>query len=221
MPAIELDDLKIAWQTLNRNLERQHALALHQFKETKLTRFRSGLRPLVAGQIIQLIAGALMSVLSARFWLNHLGAVHLMACGLLLHAYGIMLILFAARDLALIHRVDYAAPVVAIQKQLARLRAWRIRAAVWFGVTGCFIWIPLMLVIFHALGADVWVKNPHVIYWFLVSSFVSVAVLCAIVYWSRRPGQSKFAKHLQDNSAGRAVNRAQAVLDEIERFERE
>ena len=63
----ELDDLKSTWQTLNRNLERQHALALHQFREKKLHRFRTGFRPLVVGQIIQIICGALLAIVGGSF----------------------------------------------------------------------------------------------------------------------------------------------------------
>lgn len=221
MPATELDDLKLVWQNLNRNLERQHTLALHQFKESKLDRFRSGFRPLVIGQTIQLICGALLAAVSARFWLNHLGTVHLMVYGILLHAYGIMLIVFAVRDLVLIHGVDYGVPVVAIQKQIARLRAWHLRAGMWFAVAGCFIWTPLMLMIFYWLGADVWMGKPQVVYWFIFSSFVCLALTYGLVRWSRRPGQARLATYLRESSAGRSVNRAQAMLDEIERFERE
>src|SRR2546423_14382704 len=47
MTTTTLDDLKIAWNELSQKLERQNSLALHQFRENKLARFRSGLRPLV------------------------------------------------------------------------------------------------------------------------------------------------------------------------------
>jgi hypothetical protein len=219
MPATELDDLKTAWQTLNRNLERQHTLALHQFKEGKLARFRAGFRPLVVGQIIQLISGALLSIFAGSFWFDHPGVPHLMFYGISLHAYGIMFIVFAARDLFLISRLDYAAPVLALQKQIADLRAWHVRAAIWFGIAGCFIWIPLMLIIFYKLGADVWVRNPGVVGWFVLSGLVCLGILYGIILWSRRPGREKLAKNLESSSAGRSVTRAQAVLDEIARFE--
>ena len=217
----ELDDLKSTWQTLNRNLERQHALALHQFREKKLHRFQSGFRPLVIGQIIQIICGGLLAVIGGSFWVDHLGVAHLMVYGLSVHLYGIMLIVFAARDLFLIKRFDYAAPVLVLQKQIADLRAWHQRAGLWFGITGCFIWIPLMLMIFHGLGADVWQRNPEVVGWFFVSGVICLGVLGAIVAWSRRPGREKFAKSLEDSSAGRSVKRAETLLEEIERFERE
>lgn len=221
MPATELDDLKLVWQNLNRNLERQHTLALHQFKESKLARFRSGFRPLAIGQAVQAICGALLAAASARFWVNHLGTPHLMTYGILLHAYGVMLIVFAVRDLVLIHGVDYGAPVVAIQKQIARLRAWHVRAAIWFAVVGCFIWVPLLLMVFSWLGVDIWTSKPEAVYWNLFSSFVCLALIYGLVWWSRRPGQTRLANYLRDSSAGRSLLRAQAALDEIERFERE
>ena len=217
----ELDDLKSAWQTLNRNLERQHTLALHQFREDKLTLFRSGFRPLVIGQIIQIICGVLLAVCGGSFWVDHLGVAHLMIYGISVHLYGIMLIVFAARDLFLIKQFDYAAPVLVLQKQIADLREWHLRAGLWFGVSGCFIWIPLLLMIFHGLGADVWQRNPGVVGWLFVSGLISLGVVYAIITWSRRPGKEKLVRNLEDSSAGRSVKRAQSLLDEIERFERE
>ena len=221
MPSTELDDLKSTWQTLNQTLERQYSLNLHQFRERKLANFRSGFRPLVVGQTIQLICGALLTLFSGSFWVDHIRTPHLLIYGLLLHTYGIMLIVFAARDLLLIKQIDYSAPVLAIQKQIAELRAWHLRAGIWFAIAGCFIWVPLMLIIFYKLGADVWAKSPSVVYWFVASSFVCLAIFYGLIHWSRRPGQEKLVGYLCDSSAGRALSRAQAVLDEIAHFERE
>jgi hypothetical protein len=221
MPATELDDLKAAWQTLNRNLERQNALALDQFRERKLSRFRSGFRPLIVGQIIQLVAGVLLAVFSGTFWVDHIGVPHLMFYGVSLHLYGIMLIVFAARDLFLVSRLDYAAPVLALQKQITNLRTWHVQAAVWFGVASCFIWIPLLLVVFYKLGADVWLRSPDVVGWFVLSGVGCIGIFYAIIFWSRRPGREKLARNLASSSAGRSVTRAQAMLDEIARFEAE
>jgi hypothetical protein len=219
MTASTLDELKTAWQALDRKLERQHTLALHQFKETKLAKLRGRFRPLVIGQAIQAAAGLILALIAGSFWFDHIGQPHLMIYGILLHAYGIMLIVFAARDLVLIHEIDYGAPVVAIQKQIARLRAWHQRAGIWFGVAGCFIWVPLMLMIFYGLGADVWMASRDVVYWFLFSSAICLALIYGVIWWSRRPGKERLAKYLQESSAGKSVKRAQETLAEIERFE--
>ncbi|HEY1583419.1 MAG TPA: hypothetical protein VGF73_10015 [Chthoniobacterales bacterium] len=217
----ELDDLKSAWQTLNRTLERQHALAFHQFKERKLARFRSAFRPLVTGQIVQIVCGALLSLLGGSFWVDHLGVAHLMVYGIALHLYGLMFIVFAARTVFLIQQMDFAAPVLVLQKQLVGLSRWRLQSGLWFAIAGCFIWIPAMLMIFYRLGADVWLHNPDVVGWLLLSGLVSLAVLGGIVYFASRPGREKFAEKLAASSTGRSVNRAREQLDEIERFERE
>src|SRR5206468_8539807 len=104
-----------------------------------------GLRPLVVGQTVQLVLGAIIAAFFAEFGIEHLHSAQLLLCGLFLHAYGIMFIAFALRDLILIRRIDYGAPVLAIQRQLAELRAWHIRAAAWYGMTGSVVWLPIML----------------------------------------------------------------------------
>jgi hypothetical protein len=220
MPNTELDDLKTAWQSVNRNLERQHTLALHQFKDSKLSRFRSALRPLATGQMIQLICGAILAGLSAPFWVEHLGTYHLMAYGILLHVYGIMLAGFALRDLISMRAIDYSAPVVALRKQIEALRLSRLRAGMWFGIAGCFIWLPLILVIFYRLGVDVWSAKPQFVAWLVLNNLVCVGLAGAVVH-AFRHGENKLARYLRESSVGRSVNRATAALDEIARFEAE
>lgn len=219
MPHTELDELKIAWNQVSQQLERQNALTLEQLKQTKLAHFRSGLQPLVIGQTLQLVIGAVITVVSAQFWVNHLGAPHLLICGLLLQAYGIMFIAFAVRDLILIRQIDYTAPVVLIQKQLAELRAWRIRAAAWYGFTGSVVWLPVMLLALYALGADFWTYHPQKVYWLIATAVVCVAFSYGLVLLAR--SSTSCGRSLRNSWIGRSVNRAQLALDEIEEFERD
>jgi hypothetical protein len=221
MTASTLDDLKTAWQALDRKLERQHTLVLHQFKETKLMKLRGGFRPLVRGQVVQTIIGLMLALFAGSFWFDHIGTPHLMIYGLLLHAFGIMMMVFGIRDLALIHGIDCDAPVLEIQKQLAALRSWRLRAAIWFAVAGCLIWVPGLLILFYLIGADVWVHQPDVVFWNVASSFVCLGIAYGIIWWSRRPGHERLAKYLQESSVGKSVIRAQKMLAEIECFERD
>jgi hypothetical protein len=130
-----------------------------------------------------------------------------------------MFIAFAVRDLMLIRQIDYGAPVIVIQKQLATLRAWHIRAAIWYGLTGSVVWLPVMIIVLHWLGADAWIKKPQTISWLVASAFVCLAVNCGLVLLARRPG--RWGRGLAASWVGCSVNRAQAALDEIEDFERE
>ena len=220
MSVMELDDLKAAWQTLNRNLERQHTLALHQLKETKLARFRCGLRPLAAGQVVQLVSGAILAGLAAPFWVKHFGRLDLMAYGILLQAYGTMLAGFAIRDLILIHQIDYGAPVVTIQKRIASLRAWHLRAGMWLAVAGCIVWLPLILLIPVYLGVRISFAAPQTVWWFVLNGLVCLGLAGGAVYLFRH-GRGRLADLLRQSAVGRRVQQAEAMLEEIERFEKE
>ncbi|HSP44798.1 MAG TPA: hypothetical protein VLO30_02280 [Chthoniobacterales bacterium] len=220
MTATTLDDLKTAWQALDRKLERDHTFALHQLKETRLAKMRGGFRLLTAGQIVQATLGLMLALVAGSFWFDHLGTPHLMVYALSLHGFGIMMIGFAIRDLFLIHAIDYDAPVLAIQKQLAELRTWRLRAGICFAVAGCLIWVPGLLIVFYLLGADLWEHEPVVVYWIVISSFLCLGIAYGLLWRSRRPGQERLAKCLQESSVGKSVTRAEEMLGEIERFER-
>lgn len=219
MPLTTLDDLKIAWKDLDQRLERQNTLALHQLRESKLAHFRFGLRPLLVGQVAQLLVGLAIALFFGWFCANHLAAPLLLVCGILLQAYGIMSVAFAVRDLYLIREIDYAAPVIEIQKQLADLRAWHIRTGIWFGLTGSIIWLPAMLVALHGLGSGSFIDEPQKITWLVASALVCLALNYGLLLLSRSPGKCGTA--LRRSWIGRSVNRAQATLDEIEQFERE
>jgi hypothetical protein len=219
MPTTDLDDLKIAWKELSQKLDRQNVLALHQDRENKLARFRSGLRPLVLGQNIQLVLGLLIAAVSTRFWSAHLHVPVLLVCGLLLQAYGIMCIAFAVRDLMLIHRLDYGAPVLVIQKQLVKLGAWHIRTGLWFGLTGSLVWLPAMLVLLSMLGGDFKFDNPHKLWWLIASALVCLGLNYGLLLLARSPG--KCGRAVAASWIGRSVRRAQATLNEIEEFKHE
>ncbi len=214
---MELDEMKLAWQVLDRRLEQQHALNLQLFRDGKLDKLRRGLRPLVWGQGIQMAIGVLLVGVAVAFWTTRLHVTHLLVCGLLVQAYGLLLIVFAARVLYLIQRIDHAAPVLLIQRQLADLRAWRVRVeAPMNAVLGCFIWIPVTWMNLAWYGIDLW--SRWFMLWAVASGLVGLAGVMLVWWLMRRAGM---ARKIEDNAAGRSVQKAQAMLDEIARFERE
>lgn len=214
---MELDEMKLAWSALEHRLERQQALNVRIFRENRLDKMRRGLRPLVWGQAIQLVIGLLLAGFAGAFWMTHAHVAHLLVCGLLVHAYGWLLIAFAVRVLYLIRRLDYSTPVLAIQRQLADLRAWRVRVeAPVNAVLGCFIWIPVLWMNLAWYGIDLW--SPRFMLWALSSSLAGLAAVVLVVWSMRRMG---LARKIEDNSAGRSVQNAEWVLEEIACFERE
>ena len=217
----ELDDFKQTWKALERRLDTQQSQQRLLFRRQGAGRLRSALFPLILGQSVQIFAGVLLMWWFAPFWIAHRDTLHLLLYGVSLHAYGLMFVVFGARCLYLVSRLDYSAPVLSIQKELAQLRAWQVKTALGFGLAGCFIWIPLMLTLFYWLGADVWVHNPQVVGWFFLSSLVPVLVLFAVIGYSRRPGRERFRAALERNAVGGSVHRVQSLVDELAQFERE
>jgi hypothetical protein len=218
--AMELDDMKAAWQTLNQRLETQTALNLQLFKEGKLDRMRRGLRPLVWGQAIQIVFGALIALWGGSFWVQHLDVLHLLVAGVIVHAAGITMIVLGAVMESLIARIDYSAPVLTIQRQLAQLRKVYVRGGLAIGLPWWVLWVPFVIVFLKTeFGADLFVNAPGVVWINIAAGFVGMLLTWMFIRWAaKRP---RLAKRLEDGAAGGSLNRAQSHLDEIARFEQE
>jgi hypothetical protein len=217
---MELDDMKASWALINQRLEQQQVLNLQIFKDNKLDRANRALRPLKWGQMLQIAAGAYFMLQWGPYWLAHRDATHLMICGMAMHAYGLMAVLTAARNLYLQSRLDYGVPVLEIQRRVAALRSWRLREALLYGVTGCVIWVPALLLGFASVGVDVWRNAPDVVLWNLAASVGCIALLYGFVRFSRLPGRERLRAWLDDTVVGRSVRNTQALVEEIARFER-
>lgn len=217
--SLDLDEFKQAWQRLDRRLAAQQALAFQAFRDGRVRSLRRRLWPLYGGQIVQMILGGVMTVIGMYGWSRNWPLPHLVAAGGLLHAYGVALIIGASRTIWLMNRVDYAAPVVAIQRQLADLRAWYVRCGIWLGQAWWFLWMPGVMVAAAALGADVLRRAPGVFVMGTVIGIVGLLLTEGAARLSRRPGWRWLQVLNDDAIAGASLRRAQAVLDEIRRFE--
>jgi len=214
---MELDEMKLAWQSLDQRMARRYALDLEQYRERKLGSARFRLLAVKIGLLARMVFGVAAVVAGASFWAAHPGSLHLVVSGVLLQAYGLLLVASAAWEMQLLVDIDYAAPVVAIQRSLARFRAWRVRLMPVWIVTGCFVWIPLTIVVFKAwLGADLYVRAPEVVLY-----LVSCGAVAMLGFWIAARWVPGAAGALADSYAGTSLGRSQQQLDDIARFERE
>jgi hypothetical protein len=214
---MELDELKRAWTAMELRQDGMEALLRMDFRDRRLGGARVALRPLFWGQLLQLAFGIVLAVCGGALWATHLHRVDVLVCGLVAHAYGVLLIMFSARNLYLIHHIDYTAPVLDIQRRIAALRAFRTRVEVPVNaVAGCFLWIPVLWVNLALYGVNLW--SPGFIRWALASAIAGLILLVAVVAVIRLTGHGR---KLDDYNAGRGIVRAQAALDEIARFERD
>ena len=84
------------------------------------------------------------------------------------------------------------------------------------------MWVPLLVVVFKVLfGADIYLHAPQVLGILAASGAACAGVLLAFLHWLRHPRHRRLAQAFDDHSVGGSLRRAQAVLDEIARFEEE
>jgi uncharacterized protein YjaG (DUF416 family) len=60
------------------------------------------------------------------FCVTHMEALRTIVWGASVQAFDVLMIASAGRILHVVQQIDHAAPVVDIQRRLARLRAWRV-----------------------------------------------------------------------------------------------
>ena len=218
---MELDELKAAWQSLDRRLQQHDAINLQLFKDTKLEKARSSLRPLFWGQLLQLLLGIGLVVLGVACWTRNTDVPGLLATGILVHAFGVVTIAAAGITIGLMGSIDYSAPVLKIQKQMAMLlRFYTVNANV-CGLPWWVMWV-LVVVAFAGLGpVDPRAATPA---WIWISLAIGVAGLlgtwCFSLLKRRTP-----ARHVRENACvadgADGIRRGQRILDEIAQFEKE
>jgi len=218
---MELDEMKKAWERLDQRLDRQLKYSQKLFLDTQLTKARKGLRPLFWGQIVQVIFGVFVILFGVAAWTRHLGVIHLMIPGWIIHAYGVLSIISAGVVMGLIGKIDYSAPVAAIQTQLDRLRTVHIRTSLALGLSWWLLWIPFFLALFGFVGADIAVKAPSFV---IISAAIGVVGIFAsllFLQWARHPSREAFAKRVEDSAGGSSLNYTSQVLEDIARVEKE
>lgn len=218
---MELDDLKTAWHSLDRRLQQQHDLNVQLFRQNKLDRMQSGLRPLFWGQIAQILFGVLFIALAALLWMSHPVDAAVIAAGVVVHAYGVITVIAGAVVLAQMRRIDPSAPVLEIQKQLACVRTLYVRSGMVAGLPWWFLWIVVLMVLAGLGDVNLLAKSPGVVWSGLGIGALGLLATWWFHRWSRHPSRPRLAQTLEDSVTGASLRRAKAQLDELMRFERE
>src|SRR3546814_9979037 len=194
---MELDDLKNAWQSLDPRLDQQHTLQLHIFRERKLDALRRHLRPRVWGHALQMVFGVSLVLLAASVWNENLHQTHLLVAGLVMHVYGIAVIIFGGVMLGRISRIDFSTPVLNLQKQLASVRRQYVIGGMCVGLPWWLLWVPCAMLVFMALfGADFYRTAPAVVW--INLGFVVIGMLATWAFhrWSCHPNRPQLPQPL-------------------------
>jgi serine/threonine-protein kinase len=220
---VEIDELKLAWQTLDARLERQTDLQWIALRDERVTRARARLWPLRTGLMLQILVALACIAYGVTAWTGDGASLRTVAEGAILHVYGIVSIICAGVVFARLHRVTWSAPVVGIQKQLADIQRFQSAASLTLGLAWWFLWIVWFDVSCSMFTpVDLYARAPA---FFWISALIGVAGIAvpwlAYHWFSRHPKYRERAARLLHASAGSSsLSRAGALLAEIERFEK-
>jgi serine/threonine-protein kinase len=219
---MQFEDMKSAWQIFDRRLEEQHAMSLQLFRDARSEKARRGLRPLFWGQVAQILCGLLLVLLGASVWSGHRELDGLFFSGIILHVYGVLAIAFAGIALGMIGRLDYSAPVLAIQHRLARLRSFHIRSGLLLGLSWWLLWIPFVACLLAWLaGANLYAGTGSAVGSGIAVGIGGLLATGCLYRWARRSPHRPWVQAMNKSMGGASLLRAQTVFEEIRRFERD
>jgi len=218
---METVELKDTWHRLALQLERQQALDLQLLRTQAGQRLHARLAPLRRGQWLQLALGIGLMLLGIGCWQRNLDAPGYLATGIAVHGFGLLTVVLAGLTLGRLRQLDYAAPVLHIEQQLAQLR----RLHVLNGMLAGWSWWVMWGVVLVALAGIAGVPAPRGMPWWLVANigvgalgWLATATLYRRARASKRP---ELARHAEDAISGYSLRQAQAVLEELRRFEQD
>lgn len=216
---MELDELKSAWQTLDRHLERQSALNLHIFVEGKLDKVRASLRRLYWGKIAQILFGDALIYFGIMSTIHYHDVPRLLACSVFMLAYGLLIVVLGGVTIGKVSSIDYAAPVLEIQKRVGALHRLQIIGSRCAGLPWWLLWIAIFVLEVKAnLDTDLFVAAPSFV-WANVALGVIGIFTSTWLYRRWRQKRPDAVRRFEDQSF-RGLANARKVLDEIEQFER-
>lgn len=218
---MELDELKSAWQVLDRKLSRESAINLALYRDRKLDQVRSSLQPLRREQVAQLLAGIGVILFAGFLWSTHPTAISIILAGVAVQLYGIACIISAGVVLSGIRNVDYSDSVLEIQNRLARVRRGYVLAGIVAGLPWWFMWVPFLMVLAHFGGVDLYAHAPAVIWGGLGVGAVGMLASWWLYFYSRDMSRPRLNRWVDDAMIGRSLRKAQAQLEEIRRFEQD
>jgi serine/threonine-protein kinase len=216
---MELDDLKRAVASLERDVAYARNFRVAAHKEKQLDRTRASLRPVLWEHAGQVTLGLMLTVVGQTWW-SELREPALLVAGIVLHVYAWVMIVLGLRVIVSIRTLDLDAPVVEIQKALARLRRSYVMTGFVIGMPWWLLWIPFAMVLF---GIDL---NGRFSWgWLATNVAIGVVGIAGTLWYFRHlwiePQDSERRSSVEASVSGNSFRRAQGFLDEIARFERE
>lgn len=220
---MQLDDLKQVWAAHGAALERSLAINERLIRATLLGNVRSAFFCFQVVRSLEVALGITTIVAAMAVLTNHFtDPRYLIVAGGVAAVAGYVTVLcaYALRQTA---RIDYAAPVMTLQRTVERIRLAEYWALKWTLLLGIVAWLPIALILFEALtGFDALARVG--LPWLVANILFGLVCLGIGQAMSRRyierTDLNPWARRLVESLSGRAVRSATQHLAELARFER-
>jgi hypothetical protein len=221
---MDLDMLQSRWIEQDARLDRMLRLNHHMLRALELGHTRSALQRFQMAVWGQLLIDAVAALALGIFMGQHYREPRFLAPAVALLAFVVIVIMTAARQLAMLAGIDHDGPVTDMQRRLETLRALRVRVTIWIAVSAAMLWVPIFIVLLKGgVGLSVYDWFPD---WVLVLNIGVGAALVPIAFWASRRfadtlGSHPIAQRIARDLAGTSLNAAQDQLAKLAAFERE
>ena len=218
---MELDELKTAWQAIDRRLQQQTALNLFVFREGKLDKVRASLRRLYWGKIGQILFGDALIYFGIMSTLRYHATPHLLTCSVAMLAYGVLIVVLGGVTIGKVSGIDYAAPVLEIQKRVAALHRLYILGNQCAGLPWWLLWLAIFVLEVKAnMDIDLFEYAPLFVLTSAAVGFAGLFGSLCLGYLARDPRRRRLADFIDQGMSSASLRKARTFLAEIERFER-
>jgi hypothetical protein len=220
---MELEELKKSWMQMDQKLEAQITLHKSLLREVKLQESRRRMLPLTIYRSFELLVFLMFIILLGQFIADHLATPQFYLSGAVLYIFAMGGLIGAIGQLYHISQINYAEPIVSIQKKLRKVETHRLHL-VRLTVLSVPFYMAYVLVGFEWVwGIDLYLYGNQA-WWYAQLTFSALLIPLAIwvrsrisfrymhLAWVRKILQSDGAKPLQESLAS---------LEEIRAFEEE
>ena len=216
------EDMEEQWKRQDATLETILHLNIAQLSATHFASMSAALDRVRRSIWLELLINVAALLMLGSFIGNNIDDLRYVTPAAVVHIGAIMLVAACIHQLVGLRRVDYAGPVVEVQRRLTRLRMSRIRTSKWTLLVAPSLWTPLLLVIMKGvLRVDAYAVFDSG--WITVNVLGSLAFIPAMMWVAHRYGErlsrSPLLQELANDLAGRNLNEANAFADRLAAFE--
>ena len=218
---MELDDMRAKWAEHDHKLDSILRLNQRLMNVAQMSRPKSAMQRLAAGLALDAAINLAAVLMLGSFLYDQRSVPQFWLPAAALFLFAIAVTAVSLRQCVDALRVDYAAPIVAIQEHIGALRVLRIRSTQWILLTAPLVWTPLLIVAskgifrmdaYKALGAPYLLANL-----LFGAAFIPLALWLARK-WAGRIGGSRTLQWLIRSLAGYNLSVATDDLETLARF---